>query len=333
MISVIMPVYNKEKYVSCILHDLESQTYADFECIIVDDGSTDKSGEICDDFARHDKRFIVKHIVNGGVSHARNIALDCAVGEYIIFVDADDRISSNLLEKLEESIVNNDSDMAISPFIIWWENCTQEEFKIWPYAGKIILKDHLESYAAVQKDTGMFGYCCGKLIKKNSLGNIRFDESLKLAEDVDLYLRLYPNIDTISFPADCYYKYLQQADNSSFKIPDSEIDYYSQLIINLRYKRFLINAQAWTGQNKEIVCRILSNYVFFTVFHSERKKVKERVRLLHDIVEAEALELFPENTHQKVILPAIKSGNWILAKIWLMVYDIARCLLRRGSRK
>ena len=70
-ISVIVPVYNKEKYISRILGDISNQSFEDFECIIVDDGSTDSSGEICDEFAAKDKRFCIQHVPNGGVSRAR----------------------------------------------------------------------------------------------------------------------------------------------------------------------------------------------------------------------------------------------------------------------
>ena len=103
-ISVVIPVYNKEKYMDDLFQCLLSQTFEEFECILIDDGSTDASGEICDKVACIDKRFEVIHIPNSGVSHARNVGIDASCGEYITFIDADDRIPNNYLENLYETI-------------------------------------------------------------------------------------------------------------------------------------------------------------------------------------------------------------------------------------
>ena len=103
-ISIVVPVYNKEKYISRILGDISNQSFEDFECIIVDDGSTDSSGEICDEFAAKDKRFCVQHVPNGGVSRARNIGLTRASGQYVTFIDADDHIEPDYLMQLYTDI-------------------------------------------------------------------------------------------------------------------------------------------------------------------------------------------------------------------------------------
>ena len=91
-ISVIVPVYKAEKYVGECIESILSQTYTDFELLLVDDGSPDKSGEICDYYAGKDPRIIVYHKENGGVSSARNYGIEHAVGEWICFVDSDDTI-------------------------------------------------------------------------------------------------------------------------------------------------------------------------------------------------------------------------------------------------
>ena len=92
-ITIIMPVFNKEKYIRETIESVLNQTLNEFEFIIIDDGSTDKSGIISDVYARKDERIRVIHIPNGGVSNARNIGLDMAEGEYITFIDADDRVT------------------------------------------------------------------------------------------------------------------------------------------------------------------------------------------------------------------------------------------------
>lgn len=99
-VSVLIPVYNVERYLPRCLDSVLAQTWTDYECIIVDDGSTDNSGSICDEYARKDSRFIVIHKENGGISSARNAAVEMASGEFISFIDSDDYALPNYLERL-----------------------------------------------------------------------------------------------------------------------------------------------------------------------------------------------------------------------------------------
>ena len=109
LISIIVPVYNVEDYIKQCLDSILLQTYTNFEVIVVDDGSTDSSSEICDDFAKKDKRFNVIHKENGGVSKARNIALDNVNGSYVVFVDSDDVLPKDALKKMiDETIANKE---------------------------------------------------------------------------------------------------------------------------------------------------------------------------------------------------------------------------------
>ncbi len=113
-ISVIVPVYNVEKYLSRCIDSILNQTFTDFELILVDDGSTDNSGDICDIYSQKNSRIIVIHQSNQGVSAARNQGIISAKGGYITFIDSDDWISSRLLERLLLSCEKNDSQMAVS---------------------------------------------------------------------------------------------------------------------------------------------------------------------------------------------------------------------------
>ena len=97
-VSIIVPVYNAEKYLRECLDSIISQIFTDWECILVDDGSPDNSGEICNEYAKDDSRFRVFHVQNGGVSRARNIGLDNMSSEWVMFVDSDDAIAENTLE-------------------------------------------------------------------------------------------------------------------------------------------------------------------------------------------------------------------------------------------
>ena len=113
LITVIVPVYNVEKYLTRCVDSIINQTYKNLEIILVDDGSTDSSPAICDNYAKKDSRINVIHKQNNGASSARNAALDIASGDYIGFVDSDDYINRDMYASLFDSIVDSGSDMAI----------------------------------------------------------------------------------------------------------------------------------------------------------------------------------------------------------------------------
>ena len=112
-ISVIVPVYNVEKYLRKCIESILNQTFREFELILVDDGSTDSSGKICDEYALKDSRIKVIHKENGGASSARNAGLDVAKGEYIGFVDSDDWIEMDMYGELYRLIKENNTDISV----------------------------------------------------------------------------------------------------------------------------------------------------------------------------------------------------------------------------
>lgn len=116
-VSVIVPVYNIEKYLSKCVESVLGQTYGNFELILVDDGSTDSSGNICDCFSEQDKRIIVIHKKNGGLSSARNAGLDIAKGEYVIFVDGDDYVDSKMIETLLKASMDYDVNLVMCNYV------------------------------------------------------------------------------------------------------------------------------------------------------------------------------------------------------------------------
>lgn len=129
LISVIIPVYNVEKYLKKCVESVSSQTYKNLEIILVDDGSIDESGKMCDEFALKDYRIKVVHKDNGGLSSARNAGLDIASGQYISFVDSDDYISESYLDFLYNRIIEDHSEIVISGYTTCYEkNDIQKKF-------------------------------------------------------------------------------------------------------------------------------------------------------------------------------------------------------------
>jgi len=115
-ISVIVPVYNVEKYLAKCIDSILAQTFTDFECILINDGSPDNSPAICDEYAKKDERMKVIHKENGGVSSARNTGLDIAQGEWITFADSDDWVDENYLELMYSNAIKNNCDLSICGF-------------------------------------------------------------------------------------------------------------------------------------------------------------------------------------------------------------------------
>ena len=126
MVSVIIPVYNVEKYLAECVDSVLCQTYTDYEVILVDDGATDSSGQICDDYARKDPRIRVIHQPNGGLSAARNTGLNAARGEYIYFLDSDDYITSDALEYMVATAEQAQADVVFFDGFVFFDECEDD---------------------------------------------------------------------------------------------------------------------------------------------------------------------------------------------------------------
>ena len=329
-VSVVIPVYNKKKYLQNVFDCLLKQTFDAFECIIVDDGSTDGSGDLCDKLSFEDKRFRVFHIPNGGVSHARNYALSKANGEYITFIDADDSVPENYLECLYKAIAESKADMAICSVTKVWKSGKQEKVELLPN-GVYEKKDLLPGFAAFQKKTGVYGYCCGKFFSKKLVAGKRFDESICLAEDFDFYLKIYPEIHSICFTNETTYLYRQESENSSFTVADNAIDYRAQLTVNVHYKHYLEHENAFSGDNRAIVSQLLSNYVYFTLFYCDIEKLHQIYSDLQTVYEEEQFDLHGRNTFEKWILQLFFHHKLLLIKFSLKLYRFARKVIKGRS--
>lgn len=116
MISIITPIYQAEKYLEILINSIINQTYRDWELLLIDDGSTDGSAEICDRYAQKDKRIRVFHKANGGVASARNQAIEMSRGEFLAFADSDDWVEPDWLERLYTTAKEYDADIVVSDF-------------------------------------------------------------------------------------------------------------------------------------------------------------------------------------------------------------------------
>ena len=215
-ISIIVPVYNVENYISKCLKSIINQSYKNLEIIVVNDGSTDRSGHICNYYSKIDKRVILINQKNQGLSMARNNALDIASGEYIGFVDSDDWVESDMFSTLYENAVVHNADIAIC-------NATRifDSEKI-NLPNKIFLfsKYNNDESIAVYTGVNKFNYYLSKrdyyvwnkLYKRYLFNNVRFPSG-KLFEDIFTTYKLIDNANRIVITTKSMYNYVYRTDS------------------------------------------------------------------------------------------------------------------------
>lgn len=185
-ISVIVPVYNTEKYLRKCIESIQQQTYQNIEILLIDDGSTDKSAEICDEYALKDSRIVVIHKKNGGHSSARNYGLDIAKGEYVFFVDCDDYIHESTLEILISKREISQADLVVCDYV-WVDEDGIPEQQIPISEQKDDIMSGTEFLCKSSKDNGWRNIVVwNKLYKKEIFSDLRFELG-KLYEDVFLF--------------------------------------------------------------------------------------------------------------------------------------------------
>ncbi len=214
LISVIVPVYNIEKYVSKCIESILRQTYSNLEIILVDDGSTDNSSNILNIFSRKDNRIKVLRKENGGLSDARNYGLDRAKGDYIFFIDGDDYISDECIEFLENAIEVYNADISTTQFIRYYENeePNASDGRNMPYTTTKALERLL-----YQKNCTTSAW--GKLYKKSLFDNIRYPKG-KICEDLPITYKLFARANKVVIGKSKHYFYLQRENSiiySKFK--------------------------------------------------------------------------------------------------------------------
>ncbi len=209
-ISVIVPVYNVEKYIEKALNSIIAQTFKDFELLLIDDGSPDNSGHICDEYAENDNRIKVFHKANGGLSDARNYGLERASGEYTIFFDPDDWVNDDCLEELYKKAKEDNADMVICDYF-HNDKYRQTYATQKPTAldNRTLIKDLLYG--------NIFGYCVNKLIKLECYKkyNITYPVGIYGCEDQYTMCRLLLHDINVSYLPKAFYHYVYYSNSLS----------------------------------------------------------------------------------------------------------------------
>lgn len=227
--SVIVPIYNVEKYLAECIDSVLAQTYTDFELILVDDGSPDGCGRICDEYAEKDSRITVIHKENGGLVSARKAGIKTAVGEYVVTLDSDDMIAPEMLRRANEIIKEHKADLI--SFAIEFFNEDSSYTAVENVPGGLYARSDIESkifpkMLMAENMEHMFYYLCAKVIRREILikPQLAVDNAISLGEDVSCLMRVYPLCERVYVSE--YTAYLcrcrPESDSRSFRLVQFE---------------------------------------------------------------------------------------------------------------
>lgn len=246
LISIIVPIYNVEKYLRQCLDSIMNQTYRNFECLLINDGSPDNSADICREYVSKDSRFRYFEKENGGISSARNLGIEHSKGEYITFIDSDDWVDSDYLEVLYNSLVDERADIAISTYkqFNMDDNCYYVHSYQRGYEKRIFEKYQLiEELPVLERYDQSYGMTSGKIISKKALGIIRFNEYTSLCEDMEFWYKLYLVSNKIIYINKDTYNY-RKYENASLKHIDAKNKYS-----DIQQRLSFISILATNGRN------------------------------------------------------------------------------------
>lgn len=243
MISVIVPVYKVEKYLNRCVDSIINQTYCDLEIILVDDGSPDNCGKICDDYAKKDNRIKVIHKENGGLSDARNAGLNVATGDYIGFVDSDDYIKSDMYKNMISSIKDNDICMCGCEIIDEDGNLLSED----GFKNQIFLGADIVSNVVLPLKTSVWN----KIFKREFIGDNKFPNGYIHGEDL-VFLTNIINPDTklvtIEYNGYNYIKHSNSITTSSFSKKSFDEVYCKDISadnISEKFPEYILESKTW----------------------------------------------------------------------------------------
>lgn len=219
LISVIVPVYNGRNYLRGCVESIQKQTYTNIEIIIIDDGSTDGTAELCVELAKEDTNISILHLEDKGVSAARNAGLDSAKGAYISFVDADDRILPEMLETLYATLQETDSDIAGCSFFAWNTQIQWQDMQKTIPANKNTVEKKCFDRKQYLTEAILQGNsrCWSKLYKSSILTECRFREGLTIGEDMLFLVDLLPKLHQVVETTYAGYGYFQNPHGAMYR--------------------------------------------------------------------------------------------------------------------
>ncbi len=272
LISIIIPVYNTEKYISKCLDSILAQTYMNTEIILVDDGSTDGSGAICDAYAAKYSNIKVIHQKNGGVSKARNAALDVFTGEYVAFADSDDTVHPEMIKKLYDNLIENNVEISVCDYLMIYP-----DKEVHPNPDGILLKvTASKAIETILLGKEFQGHLCNKLFKADVLEGLRLDEDIYVYEDMLYVIKAVLKSKNVFFDSTPLCNYYMREGSAMHAVFN-----YKRYSAHTSCLRILDEISNSNIENKEYLCRcayaatLICNTVFLQKLYFDKSSRKE----------------------------------------------------------
>jgi len=286
LISVIVPIYNVEKQLKRCINSIINQTYKNIQILLIDDGSKDSSGKICDNFSKYDTRIIVLHQDNTGVSAARNKGIELAEGRYICFIDSDDYIEKNYIEELHQLMKDEKIDLGICDLNYKYTN--KED--CWSTVGKktINLKNVSEEIFLELNEKYLLYGPYNKIFKSSIIKKqkIRFIKEMSYGEDLIFNLSYLQYVKIIKTTNQTRYNYIADIDNSLANKYRADRFKTGKIIFEELYKFFEINGMLSEKSKKYLYGRIFddayNNICECVKNQSCKESLKEIKKILFD---------------------------------------------------
>lgn len=261
LISFIIPVYNVQNYLERCLNSVINQTYSNLEIILVDDGSSDSSGRICDEFSKRDSRIHVIHIPNGGVSNARNVGLEKITGDWFTFVDADDWIELDYTEILYRNAIENECSVSGGRYEINSTNKTKKKKE----SNKLVILNSSEEciHNFICTGISLDGMSHHKLYSSKYYRDIRFDTSLKIYEDCMYVYNLLKLCNKACVIDKVLYHWFYRADSACNSKPEKSDLRFSNVFLTLLERTDNLNDDEMKNQLKKNYLISASNVLFY----------------------------------------------------------------------
>lgn len=321
LISVIIPTYNDEKKIVRTLESLEQQTFRDFEVIIVNNGSTDNSKKIINEYIENKDGFKQIYINNKGVSLARNYGLEIAEGKYITFIDSDDYIENNYFENFVKDC--KDNDLVIYGYLLISKE-KKEKISLQKDCSELTKK---EIYELLSKNN-MFNIVWNKFFRADLINNIRFDTSFDIGEDMDFVIKFFSQnvCQKIKIVNKCFYNYILKANGLGFKMRNdtflTKYKIYKNLILFYEENKF----------SREYLDQILFK-AYLSGFVSLKNSNKlNKKNILYYINECNAIINFSDSTiskKYKFINYLINTKLFFVIKTVTMGIEISSKLIKK----
>lgn len=286
-ISIIMPVYNSEKFLVSAIESILNQTHKNFELLLINDGSTDNSRKICDDFAVKDQRVIVLHKENGGISDARNLGLQNAKGKYIAFADNDDLFSKELLEDNFKLAEKHKADIV--KYGVDYVEISKKEtknIKIRNLPLQVMSLNEISKRYLELKKNNIFVYVWDSLIRRDIIkeNEIYFDKAFKYGgEDIDFNFECFKHVNTLVINPIQYYHHFKRHDHSTvFKFSPEKL---TPFVLNAKKENIFIN-EINVKRDYELINECTSSYIIqisYTLNHINEMDKSQKIRYLKEL--------------------------------------------------